>query len=147
MKNSGCLLLLLFTSISFAPSYSEPNYLNNFLKPINAFSYGIQLLYLNNVTNTTECAKKCLYLGDGSICNAFDYNKNTLECDLSSSLKSSEYKLKPSNDYKFYKRYNPTKMYVYDDMKRCMKYSKCNCDHLNNYKHMWIISNKCNHID
>lgn len=114
-----------------------------FENPVPAFSHGSSLLYLQNVSNVTECAFHCLAIGNGEFCNSFDYSATSKICDLGIHHGSGEKKLKPSFSYLHYKRI--TNSHISSTGRgACPRPQECDCSILSNqYQNFWVIQNKC----
>ena len=133
---------ILTTSSSIPTSSPTLDPLDMFEQPIPAFSLGRGLILLQNVTNSSECAHHCIQMGDGNLCNSFDYHPQEHLCDLNMHFFSSDTKLKPSVDYQYYRRIYPNHLAKFDP--KCPQILPCFCNHLGNkYKNYYVMNGQC----
>ena len=98
------LAIGLLFQLAFLSSINGQEPITYFEPLINAFAHGGNLLYKTNVSSSNECAELCLTLGNGQICNSFDYSYVYKTCDLNTRYHDSNLILKPSYNYFFYRQ-------------------------------------------
>jgi len=135
---------LLFLTLCFGSAWGEPvRHLDHFESPVQAFSYGSNLLYLQNVSGAEECAHYCMNLYDGSVCSSFDYSSTSRICDLGLHHSNGELKLKPSFSYRYYKRIYDTHVVGYNRV-ICPRVQECDCSAYGGaYVNHWVVQGKC----
>ena len=135
------MLTMLLLSSGFQLQ-ENVNPMTQFQTAVPAFSHGNGLIYIPNVTNVSYCAQECLKLGDGTLCNSFDYSSVEQICDLNIHILSRDVKLKPSVDYEYYRRISDT--HVQNTPSQCPQVLPCFCDHHGSeWKNYYTIQGNC----
>lgn len=135
------MLTMLLLSSGFQLQESV-NPMTEFQPAVPAFSHGNGLIYIPNVTNVSYCAQECLNLGDGTLCNSFDYSSVEQICDLNVHVLSRDVKLKPSVDYEYYRRILDT--HVQNTPRQCPQILPCFCDHHGSeWKNYYTVQGNC----
>ena len=139
------LAIGLLLQLAFLSSIQAQDSIIYFEPPINAFAHGGNLLYKTNVSSSNECAELCLTLGNGQICNSFDYSYLYKTCDLNTKYHDSHLILKPSYNYLFYRRIlEQHSVIIHNRYCRVPIECACNIPQIQeNFKSYWLIQNDC----
>ena len=144
-KNTNNMIFQMLTMLLLSSGFQlqeSVNPMTEFQPAVPAFSHGNGLIYIPNVTNVSYCAQECLNLGDGTLCNSFDYSSVEQICDLNVHILSRDVKLKPSVDYEYYRRILDT--HVQNTPRQCPQVLPCFCDHHGSeWKNYYTIQGNC----